>query len=206
MVRLLSAKVLIRSLRARLIFTEVPVSAGLCGRVPVSRSSTLWQSARQANWHFVPGLTASPKTPEICGIDVSTSTVAGLRQSLARIPDSRCQNRDLSSDAGADRLRSRPSLGHDCGYFADQRAQPERRANPAALSSSLELLDLFVGDPVDLVDLGACVVNELGNLVNDGRHALVEVGLIHHRQRVSHIHAVHAVDHVTGVLWVETIC
>jgi hypothetical protein len=67
------------------------------------------------------------------------------------------------------------------------------------------LLDLLVGFPVDLIELGTGVVNELSDLIDDGRHALVQVRLIHHGYGVTHVHAVHAIDDVTGVVWIESI-
>jgi hypothetical protein len=73
------------------------------------------------------------------------------------------------------------------------------------LSFSLELLNLLVGFLVDLIQLGTGVVDELSDLVDDRRHALVQIRLIHHGHRVTHVHAVHAIDHVTGVVWIESI-
>jgi hypothetical protein len=67
------------------------------------------------------------------------------------------------------------------------------------------LLNLIVGLPVDLIELRTGVVNELGDLIDDGRHTLVQVRLIHHGHGVTHVHAVHAIDHVTGVVWIESI-
>jgi hypothetical protein len=68
------------------------------------------------------------------------------------------------------------------------------------------LLNLLVGFLVDVIQLGAGVVDELGDLVDDRRHALVQVRLIHHGHRVTHVHAVHAVDHVAGIVRIESIC
>jgi hypothetical protein len=62
------------------------------------------------------------------------------------------------------------------------------------------LLDRFVGHPVDLIELRPGVVDELGDFIDEGGHALVEVRLIHHGEGVPHVHAVHTVDHVTGVV------
>jgi hypothetical protein len=67
------------------------------------------------------------------------------------------------------------------------------------------LLNLLVGFPIDLIELGAGVVNELGDFIDDGRHAFVQIRLIHHGHRVPHVHAVHAIDHVTGVVWIESV-
>jgi hypothetical protein len=64
------------------------------------------------------------------------------------------------------------------------------------------LLDLLVGFPVDLIELGTGVVNELSDLIDHAGHALVEVRLIHHGHGVAHVLAIHAVDHVTGVVWI----
>jgi len=119
--------------------------------------------------------------------------------------DSRQLYGNFSRNAGAKRLGCRPSCGNHRGYFAHQRAQPQGGADPAAPRSSFELLDSLVGRPVDLIELSAGMVDELGDFIDDVRHALVEIGLIHHGQCVAHIHALYAVDHVTGVLQIETV-
>jgi hypothetical protein len=67
------------------------------------------------------------------------------------------------------------------------------------------LLNLLVGFPVDLIELGTGVVDELSHFIDDSRHALVQVRLIHHGHGVTHVHAVHAIDHVTGVVRIQSI-
>jgi hypothetical protein len=67
------------------------------------------------------------------------------------------------------------------------------------------LLNLIVGFPVDLIELGTGVVDKLSDLIDNGRHALVQVRLIHHGHSITHVHAVHAIDHVTGIFWIESI-
>jgi hypothetical protein len=49
------------------------------------------------------------------------------------------------------------------------------------------------------------VIDQLGNLVHDAGHILIQVRLIHHGHRVSHVHAMHAVDHVAGVLSIKSV-
>jgi hypothetical protein len=73
------------------------------------------------------------------------------------------------------------------------------------LSRCLELFDFVIRRPVDLIELGAGVVNKLGDFVDHGRHALVEIRLIHDSHRVLQVHAMHAVDHVTGVVWIQSV-
>jgi hypothetical protein len=68
-----------------------------------------------------------------------------------------------------------------------------------------ELFYLLVGDPVDLIELGSRVIDELCHLVDDIGHFSVQIGLVHHRHPVAHVHAVHAVDHVAGVVGVEPV-
>jgi hypothetical protein len=81
----------------------------------------------------------------------------------------------------------------------------EGRANPTALSLGLETFYLLVRRPVDLIELGASVIDELGDFVDDTGHRVVKVGLIHHGQRVPHVHLVHAVDQMATVVRIKPI-
>jgi hypothetical protein len=47
------------------------------------------------------------------------------------------------------------------------------------------------------------VIDELCDLVHDIGHCSVQIGLIHDRHPVAHVHAVHAIDHVTGIVGIE---
>jgi hypothetical protein len=49
------------------------------------------------------------------------------------------------------------------------------------------------------------VIDELRYLVDDGGHLLILVRLIHDGHRVPHVHAMHAVNHVTGVLSIKSV-
>jgi hypothetical protein len=147
---------------------------------------------------------------EVCGF-YANAIVAGWRgavtssSGLATRAESCCLNGDFSRDAGAKRLGGGPSSGNDRSYCADKGTQLKGGADSATLSSSLELLYLLVGFPVDLIELGTGVVDQLSDFIDDRRHALVQVRLIHHGHGVTHVHAVHAIHHVTGVVWIESI-
>jgi hypothetical protein len=165
----------------------------------------------QAGWHSsVARIRTAAESHEVCRF-YAKAIVAGWRGAvtsstgLATRADSCCLNGDFSRDAGAKRLGGGPSSGNDRSYCADKGAQLKGGTDSATLSSSFELLDLLVCHPVDLIELGTGVVDKLSDLIDDCRHLLVQVRLIHHGHGVPHVHAVHAIDHVTGVVWIESI-
>jgi hypothetical protein len=73
------------------------------------------------------------------------------------------------------------------------------------MSRGLETFYLLVRRSVDLIELGASVIDELGNFFDHTGHRVVKIGLIHHGQSIPHVHGMHAVDQVAGVVRVEPI-
>jgi hypothetical protein len=167
--------------------------------------SFLREVPHQTSRHSVSGIATTTKAPKIRGFYQRVGIAVRCRRRLALSPNPHYLRGDFSCDARAQGLGGSSSRGNDRGYCADKGAQLKGATDSATLSRSLELLNLFVGFPVDLIELRTGVVNELSDFIDDGRHALVEVRLIHHSHRVTHIHAMHAIDHVTGVVWIESV-
>jgi hypothetical protein len=53
--------------------------------------------------------------------------------------------------------------------------------------------------------LASRVIDELCDLVHDVGHCSVQIGLIHDRHPVAHVHAMHAIDHVPGIVGIEAV-
>jgi hypothetical protein len=111
---------------------------------------------------------------------------------------------DFASNASAKRLGRTSRCTNDRRYLAHQRAQSQGRTHAAAGICS-ELLDLFVRGPVDLVELAPSVIDQLCNFIDHAGHRLVEVRLIHHRDGVPHVHAMHAINHLAGVVRIKPV-
>jgi hypothetical protein len=130
---------------------------------------------------------------------------AGWRLVFTARADLRALADDFAYNASAHGAGSGAGVRDDRGYCTYKCAQSRRCPDAATLIRGFELFYLFVGAPVDLIELGSRVIDELGDLVHDIGHFSVQIGLVHDRHPVVHVHAVHAVDHVAGVVGVEPV-
>ncbi len=202
----------LKSSPTALTFVQGALLVAVWRRWLIGKTAVLRELSMQAGRHSsLAGIRTAAEPREVRRLYAETVAL-GWRVASTRSPaafayhaDSGCLAGDFASNASAKRLGRTSRCSNDRRYLAHQCAQSQGRAD-AASSSHFELLDLFVRGPVYLVELAPSVVDQLCDFIKHAGHRLVEVRLIHHRDGVPHVHAMHSVNHLAGVVRIETVC